>query len=168
VNEQNLDREFREALSRLVGQRCWSLVAGPGTGSHLAMDFGGKVEREVPLSNPHLTEDQRRYAGEFALFITCTWRLDRDAVITGSDDSNAEGDGMLTGLQQLVDRAVQAVDCDPIAYDLTVHFEDDYRLTVFCDQIDSESADNYTLFSPERIFGIETMGRLTAEPRVKP
>jgi hypothetical protein len=166
VNEQNLDREFREALSRLVGQRCWSLVAGPGTGSHLAMDFGGKVEREVPLSNPHLTEDQRRYAGEFALFITCTWRLDRDAVITGSDDSNALADGMLTGLQQLVDREAAAVDCDPIAYDLMVYFEDAFRLTLFCDQIDS--GDNYALFTPEGTFVIETMSKLTVEPRVKP
>jgi hypothetical protein len=81
-----------EELKKLVGNPCWGIVAGLGTGSHISLAFGQKHPRRRVLTNPHLTEDQQRSEGEYILYVTCAWRLQLpDKVICSSTSSNAEG-----------------------------------------------------------------------------
>jgi hypothetical protein len=54
-----LQRDLSVALGEIVGRPCWGFVAGKGTGSNFTMDFGRKLKRARPLTNPHLSGSSR-------------------------------------------------------------------------------------------------------------
>src|SRR5437867_12656135 len=84
-----LKNDFRAAVSRLEGKRCWSVLAGSGTGSHFILDLGEKVPRDYRIENPTLTVVQRTFRGELSLFVVCAGRLvSKSSVICGWGDSN--------------------------------------------------------------------------------
>jgi hypothetical protein len=110
MTRRTLRAAFARATSRLVGKRCWAVIAGTGTGSDVALDFGDKVPRDHPVRNPHLTRTEQLHTGEFSLFVTCSWRLDSArGVICDWTDSNAAGGMMVRGLKKLVGRQVESV-----------------------------------------------------------
>src|SRR5215470_15713937 len=75
--QKKISVEFEEALNRLVGQLCWGVSAGAGTGSIVDLKIGRKILRKTPVRNPHLSRLQRKYDSEYAIFIECAWLTDR-------------------------------------------------------------------------------------------
>lgn len=156
--------EFAAEIQALAGLPCGSCIAGRGTGSHVALDFGERIRRAEPIRNERLTMEQRSYIGEKRLFITCVWRLDSaDQVVCGAWDSNEDDGLMIEGLDQIVGKNLIAVRASPPAWDLTLDFGH-RTLSVFCDQVDEENDDdNYTLFVPQRVLTIGARSRLRIE-----
>src|SRR5579863_4372902 len=124
---------FLNDLRRLEGLHCWGITAGEGTGSHVSLDFGKKVERAKPLRNRHLTEAVRKFTGEFGIFVQgCAWRLDADKMICSSKTPNTNDGPMALGLRTLLDqRVVNAATTLP-EYDLLIEFSTGTRLCLFC------------------------------------
>lgn len=75
--------EFRKSLNSLIGQPCWSVIAGRGTGSVISLHFGNKLPLQQPIKNSYLSEEQRKYEGELILFIQCVWRIDSEVEVIG-------------------------------------------------------------------------------------
>lgn len=160
-------RRLRQALRQLVGRNCWGIVAGAGTGSTVALDYGKKVPRKMAIRNPHLTEEQRCFTGEYSVFVTCSWRLDSSAdVICGWEDGNDEGGPMLRGLRSLVGRSVSDVEVMSPGHDLAIRFESDTWLRVFCDHTsEADDGDNYSFFTRKTVYTVGCRGRIRTEPR---
>ena len=153
------------ALSTLNGSRLVGVIAGQGTGSVVALHFGELTPRKKPLANLHLDRGLRTSEGSQILFIECSWRLDKnDGVLCGSQDDNAEGALMLTGLASLRDDVVARVEVEKPGYDLTVGFASGQTLRFFCDNTDTVAAtDNYSLFlrgEPTYVVGPRSVPRV--------
>lgn len=149
-----MNTEVIECLVRLEGQPCWSVIAGRGTGSIVAIDFGPKVKRPRPVSNPYLTPEQREFVGAFSLLISCAWRLDGSkGVVCSWMDENVDGGRMLGGLHQLPGGYVTIVAVAQPAYDLTLTVNQGLTLRLFCDQTEPGS-NNYVFFMPDRTLSI--------------
>ena len=125
----------------LVGQPCWGVIAGAGTGSHFSLRLGEKIPLRRPLRNPSLSEDERRFDGRFRVFVQhCAWRLERGAeVLCASTSDNADGGEMLSGLAALRGAVVERCDVAAPAQDLTIGFSGGLVLRVFCDQIERDN-----------------------------
>ncbi|MEM9103847.1 MAG: hypothetical protein AAGB12_16185 [Pseudomonadota bacterium] len=135
-------------IDLLKGKLCWSVVAGPGTGSVVKLGFGGKNKRNKPLKNAKLINEQRCFKPELELMIHCAWRLLKsDIVICGWRDSNELEGNMLKGLNQLNNKTVESIRLSKNTYDLDIYFENDICFQLFCDQTnDYDSDENFTLF----------------------
>ena len=158
---------FLLALKHLVKKKCWGFVAGPGTGSVVALDFGYKVKRDRLLKNPHLTQEQRGNSAELSLLIQCVWRLDApERVVCGAWDSNEVDGPMLTGLQGVIGKTVCSVTVHEPSMDLALQFDDGLCFKVFCDRVNVvEDEDNYIYTTPTRTFTVGTRSRLLVETR---
>ncbi|NLD93288.1 MAG: hypothetical protein GX639_11545 [Fibrobacter sp.] len=159
--------EIQNILCQMVEKKCWSVVAGKGTGSAVAIDIGGKIQRKKPLTNPYLTEEQRQYQCEYGLLIDCSWRLDSSiAVICSSKDSNEEGGVMLSGLKELINQRIVSVEVFMPAIDLQLHFDNEMTLKVFCDETnDVDMADNFTFITPKMNYTVGTKSQVALEAR---
>ena len=56
-------------LSALVGEECWGVVGGEGTGSVILLHIGERTLRSRPIPNHHLTELVRRFDSAYTLRI---------------------------------------------------------------------------------------------------
>ncbi len=159
--------EYTNELRGLIGKPCWAFYAGPSTASAVDLHFGKKIPRAIPLLNPHLSEQERFYDGEISLFFECAWRLDSEGeVICGSTDSSENDGPMQRGLGLIVGRAVKSVKAELPACDLTVRFDGDIVLKVFCDQTNLEEGyDNYSLHVKDKIYIVGPRGRIRCELR---
>lgn len=157
--------ELREVLQSLVGKPCWDFAAGAGTGSHVSFDFGRKLRRADPLRNPLVTDTVRRYTGEIDLFVTCSWRLDSETeVLCGAEDDNTEEGPMQHGLRQLLGRRVRAVQLREPGLDLVLELEGGLTFRVFCDEVNADGDDNYTVFVPHFYYNVGKRSRLFKGP----
>ncbi|MEO0563852.1 MAG: hypothetical protein AAF125_17235, partial [Chloroflexota bacterium] len=121
------------ALNALVGQSAWSVMTRGGLDNGLTMSLGDRIERPVPLDAPSLTPLQQQYAGAYELSIAdCTWRLDApDAIETSwADDADIQREA----LTLLLDAPISAWEITWPGLDLTLHFENELTLRLFCDQ----------------------------------
>jgi hypothetical protein len=169
--ENELPQDFVSALGFLVDKNCWAFSAGAGTGSMVVLDFGKKVPRTPVLTNPNLTEDQRRFTGEAFLFLQhAAWRLDSQTeIICGSTDSNELEGPMVHGLRRLVSTKAKAVYILSPFLDLLIEFEGGIVLTVFCDQTNLEDeSDNYSLHVNRTAFVVATRSKLIVENTLQP
>jgi hypothetical protein len=159
--------DFAAILSQLVDKECWSVIAGLGTGSTIHLALGERVPRRLPITNQHLSATERANEGEFDLFIESAWRLERAAeVICGSTDDDENEGPMITGLLQLVGKRVLSVDMGTPVPDLTLRFQEELCLKVFCDQTNLRTAgDNYSVRSGETIVAVGVRGRIVVERR---
>jgi hypothetical protein len=160
-------QEFFSTLQGLVGKKCWGFVAGKGTGSVVALDFGEKLKRTRSLKNPHLTQEQRENDAEISLLVRCTWRLDApERVVCGAWDSNEIDGLMLAGLQEVVGKNVCAATVGAPAWDLALQFDNGLCFKAFCDRLSEEEAeDNYVLYAPRGTFTVAARSCLLAEPK---
>lgn len=147
----DLISEFRDALGRMTGKKCWSYMANVNTGSCVGFDIGQKVLREKPLSNPRISKEERLYRGEFHFYISCSWRLDwKGKVLCGGEDDKSEEGPMMLGLREMLNRRVVSVELEQPGLDLILGFEDGLVFRIFCDEFEQgeEDLENYVLFLP--------------------
>lgn len=139
-------KEFSKLADNLV---CWGFAAGRGTGSMVTLYFGGKRLRNRPIHNLSLSEDVRKYQGEYCLFLKdCEWRIQTsDEVIASSVSSNEKGGAMLSALDRLVGEYVVSAEVNRPCFDLRIGFGNGINLIVFCLGGSDEELDNYTFFS---------------------
>ena len=143
---------FCADLLRFSGKSiCWGIAAGTGTGSMATLYFGGKRPRARPLKNLRLSEEVRKYEGEYCLYLEdCDWRIQtRDEVIASSVSSNKEGGAMLLALESLVGESVVNAKVDKVSFDLRIRFGNGAELMVFCFGKSDEELDNYTFYLEE-------------------
>ena len=154
-------------LQNLRGLECWGVVAGEGTGSHVTLDFGRKIERARALRNPTLPESLRHFKGEFGVFIqNCAWRLDADRIVCSSKTPNDNQGAMVRGLQMLIGQHVVTATATLPGHDLVIEFSGAHTLRLFCDCFDQErDGDNYSLHSLDRVFTVNAGGGLSLESR---
>lgn len=141
-SKQILLQQFFDQLRQKV---CWSTIAGRGTGSHVSFRFGRKLLMEKPLKNPNLSEDERKYEGEFWIFIQlAAWRLEENGVvICGSTSPNGKGEAMLTGLKKLVGEQIDSYLLSQPVNDLSLYFTNQKVLHLFCSEM--HKWDNYSV-----------------------
>lgn len=159
---------LRTDLLSLVGEKCWAVVAGTGTGSVLSLYFGGRVPRQRRLSNPNVSAEAQEFDGEYVLYIECAWRLDsEDAVICSWTDDNSRGETMLTGLQNLENETVRACELGHPAHDLTITFENGMALRIFCDQAGDDGPDNFSFFTGSQASVVGARGTVQRVRRIR-
>ena len=80
---------LQSMVDDLLEQKCWSVIAGEGTGSHVSLQLGAKRLLRIPNRNQFLSEIERTHEGEFVVFLKmCAWRLDGpNSVICASTSS---------------------------------------------------------------------------------
>jgi len=155
---------FENELRKLEGSECWSVIAGVGTGSRVTLDFGRKIKRSTPLTNPTLSEQARHFRGEFAIFIEdCSWRLEKnDAVLCTSKSDNQDGGELIKSIASLVGTKVSSIIASSPASDLQVELSGGYFLRTFSDcSLQEDDGDNVTLFTPNYIISVEAKGILS-------
>jgi len=159
-------RTFRTSLQEIVGTECWSSIGGMGTGSAFVLDFGDKVRRKSPLTNRHLSEEQRSFQGSIWLHILgCTWRVDTATEVLGAwDVGETRVEDMVALMSGLVGGRVTAANVELPGLDLTLSFDNGMTLRLFCDQTDLEhEMDNYSICVGGTVYGVETRSKLVIE-----
>ena len=167
MKKREIYDEFREVGARLVGEECWSVIAGKGTGSHVSMKVGAKIPRERPLKNPTLTEDERNFEGEFELFVTeASWRVeDAESVLcTDTDENTGKRYAHLKGL---AGRKVTSASVVFPSFDLLLEFEGGLRFCVFStfanDSEEYSDYDNYIFFTQEATYSVDGRSEVSKE-----
>lgn len=158
-------------LRLLPGKNCWSIIAGPGTGSMVSIALGRQIPRQRPIKNPTLSALQREFDGEFKVFIQdADWRLeDRGEAICSNEDTNDADGPMLSGLNRLVGKTV--VSAAPLGKggDFELIFDENLRLLVLCASSSDASDDgaNYSLHDLEKVVAVIGNGQVVVEPKHK-
>jgi hypothetical protein len=164
----NLQSDLRVVLQNFVNKKCWATVAGEGTGSTFTLDFGKKIPRMRPLTNPHLSEDVKLFNSEYGLYVQfASWRLDDvDQVICTSTDNNHNEGVMVKGLARLVGCTVTDMTLSSPGLDLFIRFDKRYQLTVFsCWSNEDEPATNYSVSTPSATFSVESRSSISVESK---
>lgn len=143
--------EFGPTIQRLIGNRCWRITAGRITGSRMNLDFGDRMKTEVG-------KDRRiDECGVFGLQIgSAQWRVTDQAgrIHATSLDLLDRSAPAGIGIAQLKDRLVRSVIVHNRFFDLTIVFEGNWELAVFCN--DSEqTADNYTFSEFDKYYVVQ-------------
>src|SRR5215469_3115147 len=86
------DREVEAVLEEIVGEECWAIIAGPGTGSVILLDLGAKQPREMEVDNPTLSEDERKLEARYSIHVWCSWRVEVERRVVGSALALSDGD----------------------------------------------------------------------------
>lgn len=151
----------RNLLRSVLGNECWSVIAGPGTGSHLVLDIGRKIQLPEPIRNPLLSEESRRYKGEFTLFLEdCAWRVENEeGILCTSKSENSLNGEMLSAIRQLIGARIIRAEIETFGFDLLIAFDKKLVLRTFSDTASDESGDNYTYSSPEGAFTVSPKGK---------
>ncbi len=155
-----LKQQFKIDLQKLVGQKCWGIVEGKGTGSVITFDFGKQIPREKPVDNPFLSEEEQNFEAEFSLFVHCVWRVNStQKVIFGAW---TEHEAVRQEINQIVDQTIKQIELFEPTFGMKVTFSNDLQLDIFCDQTnDEDKNDNYDYFIPEIIYTVGHKSILT-------
>jgi hypothetical protein len=138
-----------ELLDAMVGQPCWHLSAGGATAPSFVLVLGGRVPRDVPLSNPAQPDDFRHSRGAVELLVWSSWRLQRGASVLATSD---QGEAGLAVLRSLVGAVIESVTCAAPAWDLRIRFADATELVTFSDHLEpgASVAANWELWARAR------------------
>ncbi|MBQ6656610.1 MAG: hypothetical protein IJM64_04940 [Ottowia sp.] len=167
MKKREIYEEFRDVVARLVGEKCWAVIAGKGTGSHVSMKIGAKIPGERPLKNPTLTEDERNFEGEFGLFVTeASWRVeDAEAVLcTDTDENTGKRYAHLRGL---AGRKITSASVAFPSFDLHLEFEGGIHFRVFStfanDTEEYSDYDNYIFFTQDATYSVDGRSAVSKE-----
>ena len=153
-------------LSALIGEDCWGVVCGEGSGSILGLSIGVRTLKRKPAKNPHLSELVRLYDGAYSMLLWCPWRIDSNSkVVAGSHMSNANDGRMLNGSQSICGQRITGVTCSTPAFDLRLDFENRHSLVIHCGAIAKDYEDCYSFGTPLGHYGIDLDGELSFEAR---
>ena len=122
-----------ELLDALVGKPCWHVSAGGPTAPSFVLVLGGRVARDVPLTNPAQPPEFRNSRGEVELLVWSSWRLQRGSSVLATSD---QGEAGMQPLRSLVGGVVERVICAAPAWDLTIRFADATELVTFSDHLE--------------------------------
>jgi hypothetical protein len=162
----SLRDELVRDLSALVGEECWGVVCGEGSGSVLGLRIGVRTLKRKPTNNHHLSELVRLYDGAYSMLIWCPWRIDAESeVISGSHMSNANDGPMVNGSQTICGQRITAVNCSIPALDLRIDFENNHSLVIHCSTIGRDYEDCYSFGTPLGYYGVDLDGKLSFEAR---
>ncbi|MCW8930254.1 MAG: hypothetical protein OQL19_08470 [Gammaproteobacteria bacterium] len=158
---------FFSEIKKICNLECWSVISGEGSGSHVSLEFGEKVPRNKPLSNPNLSDLSKKYTGKYSIFIEeCSWRLEsHELIICGSSSPNNNEGIMVNGLDKLIGKKVVDINIAKLSLDIAITFNDDLKLILFCNTINIEDGDNYTFFTPQKNFTAQGYGCLDIEDK---
>lgn len=156
------DAELDKLIGSLVGQPCWSAVAGDADDYALVLDLGEQQRRSLRLANPNLTFLQRTYEGSHSLLVECPWRVDAPFGVAVSCFDARRTDGRAKdALDQLAKRNVVAVEAEWPGYDLVVRFEDGWSLRAFAIETDDKSGrKNWHCWTPDGLVVVGPRSRV--------
>jgi hypothetical protein len=153
----SLSSILRNIETNFVGERCLNVLFDPS--SALLMDFG----RERPLarpvdSNPTLTEWQRRFEGEKALFVTGPW-----LIATSLNQRGYVGEQKADAIRAISGCVVTEMRISDSNLNVDVDFDNGARLSV---QVDTRTPFHSYYFRIDRTFwSIEADGGLVESHR---
>ena len=154
-----MKKEFLELLNHFKGLECWSNIAGTGTGSIFTLGFGKKISRKIPLTNPHLTNEEQYYDPEYALMVWSSWSLLKENILICNSNSSNEKEGqMIVGLRNLIGKRIWKTTINDTTLDLEIEFDFDYQLVILADGYDlyGDDADSYVFFFPDFTMSVTT------------
>ena len=165
TTDNSPDRVYKY-LNNLIGQKCWSVIAGSGTGSMVSLAFGEKFRSIHKSRNNALTKEQQEYDGEFKIFIQqARWNLSvNDKVICTDQDTNETNGIMLSSLKQIVDKQVNSIQLISHTGSFKVIFANNFSLNVYCEDFVDDFDDNYSLFDKNNILTVGNMCQILVEP----
>jgi hypothetical protein len=162
----NTVNNFQRALSGLVGEECWGVVGGEGTGSIISLKIGARILRAKPHSNPHLSDLVRQNESAYTLLLYCPWRIDSlSNVVSGSHMSNANDGPMVRGYASICGQKIKAVNCCPPAFDLKLDFENEHSLVIHCSAFGMDGDVCYMFGTPQGWFSVGLDGCLAVEAK---
>ncbi len=154
-------------LSALIGEECWGVVCGEGSGSVLGLDIGARTLKRKPTNNPHLSELVRLYDGAYSFLVWCPWRIDADSkVVAASYMSNANNGPMVHGSQSICGQRIIAANCFTPAFDLRLDFENRHSLVIHCGGFGRDYEDCYSFGTPLGYHSVDLDGELSFEARM--
>lgn len=155
-------RSLRAALRELHGKRCWAVMAGEGTGANFTLHLGQRVLRRRPLNNSTASSLERRYQGEFVLYVKSAWRLERELhSICSSQDVDRHEEFVISSLKSLVNRAITRTTVRSRGLDLLLFLDDNTSISVFSDDpaLGDELSFAYSLSCTARFTAYTVTGR---------
>ena len=149
---------LRGILDEFIGKKCWRVAASPSTGSRVNLDIGPEMEVKVGVR-----KEVRRF-GKYGIQIESgAWRLSHDHRILASSADSPEKDGVLiSGLSVLQGCVISDIRIHHVVYDLEVHFEGGYVLSVLCNEANEEGGANYTISVGRTYYSVECRDRRIA------
>jgi hypothetical protein len=140
-------------------------MIGPAAGSWFKLDFGKKLERETPINNDKLREEQRKFIGEYTLWVRMTgWRLYLDKkCLCHCNDSNANGGPMDMGLRQLEEKKLLHFEFGKSPAELRLDFSEGYRLVLSDWEGVKPEDDAYTLFGNGQAVTVRMNGDISLQ-----
>lgn len=134
-------------LANLLDKECWGIIAGPGTGSMVILQFGEKILLDRPVRNDKLSELNRNFTGEYRVFIEhAEWEIfESKESICDSTEDNTFGGAMLAGLQKLCGKPVLDARVALKSANFSLYFPGDLCLAVYCNDLDVKGP-CYSLF----------------------
>ncbi len=139
---------FLQALAALVGEECWGVTGGEGSGSVISLDIGARTLRRRPIPNPHLSELVRHYDSAYSLLIRRQWRIDTATEIVSGRMSNANVGPMVRGLAAIRGQVITSVNCAGPADDLRIGFDNGHALVIHCSASGSPEDRSYSCGTP--------------------
>ena len=158
-------KELASLLAKMLGQPCWSMIGIVG-GSMFTLHFGDKLERETVVANDKLTVGQRKFVGEYTLFVRMTgWKLYQNKEgVCHCNDSNANDGPMVNGLRRLEEKKLLRFESGRSPAKLKLFFSEYYRL-ILCDwEGVSPEDDAYTLFGDGQAITVRMNGEINLQP----
>ena len=154
-----------ESLSLFKHQKCWKVILGEGTGSVVNLGFGEKIRRIRPSINHTLSLEDRIYEAPLHIYIKCAWRLTKQNQIISSWRDCANIERLRSELlSEIVNLQLKDFIIRSPARDLSLFFENEVVVDVFCDHTNSDEAqDNYVVFVPQKTVVVGLKGLITIE-----
>jgi hypothetical protein len=133
-------------LARMIDQCCWACAGGYFTGSVLSLQLG----QRIPFNHP---KARTKEVGEYVIFIqNGHWRICRGTCGIVSSCDLLEGQ-RVEYLSEIENTVLRSASIAPDTLDLTLQFDDDLRMDIFCNYLSGE-VDNYWVGDQHDIYGV--------------
>ena len=156
--------DVEAALGEVVGEECWAVIAGPGTGSVILLDLGAKLPRDRELRNPSLSDEERKFEAPYSVHVWCSWRVEQEGRVVGSSAAlPEEGWWERSGLARIKGKHLTSFDLSEPIPDLRLEFGN-ATLALFPDTLSEDDEDcSYTVRIRDEVFVVFADGRLLRE-----
>ena len=132
----------------------------------MTLELGGRVQRDAPVKNDNISDELRRFGGEYCVFVEgCAWRLEDDkTIVCGWGEKES---AIREKIRRLVGCKLTKAELSNWALDLTLSFDDRYLLRLFCDRT-AGTLDNYSIRFPSEWYSVQSQSKLAREATDKP